>query len=120
MMTFAEELLGHVLDPLAEAGALHYQDNEIGVVRPWPRLPLDQALVDLGGLEPEVVANEAALRQHLSAHDVNTDGLGHGAMKERALDQFRQIAAAVARLHHRFPARDLAAVKGSPRAAGSG
>ena len=88
MMTFAEELLGHVLDPLAEAGALHYQDNEIGVVRPWPRLPLDQALVDLGGLEPEVVANEAALRQHLSAHDVNTDGLGHGAMKERALDQF--------------------------------
>jgi len=87
MMDFAEELMCLAFgQPDGEPG-LEYQGAEMSLSRPWPRVPLRDALLEYGGMEASLVDDEAALRSWLTEREINTEGLGHGGMQEAALDK---------------------------------
>ncbi|NKB89844.1 MAG: lysine--tRNA ligase [Acidobacteria bacterium] len=87
MMDFGEELMCLAFGQADGVDGIVYQDTELSLHRPWPRVPLRQALLDYGEMDAAVVDDEDALRAFLTENEVNTDGLGHGAMQEAALDK---------------------------------
>jgi len=87
MMEFAEELMCTAFGAPDGNLDLPYQGRKVSLKRPWKRLPLRDALIELGGLDPAIVADEARLRAWLEERDVHTQGLGHGGLEEAALDK---------------------------------
>lgn len=87
MMEYAEDLLCGALTGAGEAGGMSYQGRNISLQRPWKRLPLRQALLELGGLEVGLVDDQAQLSEWLRSQDVSTAGMGLGALREAAFDK---------------------------------
>ena len=87
MMEYAEDLLCGALIAAGEAGGMSYQGRNISLQRPWKRLPLRQALLELGGLEVGLVDDQAQLSEWLRSQDVSTAGMGLGALREAAFDK---------------------------------
>ncbi len=87
MMEFGEELICAALGHPGGITTLSYQGRELDLRRPWRRLPLRQALVELGGLDEALVHDEPALRDFLLSRDTPVDGLGLGGLQEAALDK---------------------------------
>lgn len=87
MMDFAEELLCVALGAPDSGATLTYQGREIALQRPWKRLTLERALVEIGGLATDLVADEAALRTWLQQQQIPVEGLSLGGLSEAALDK---------------------------------
>jgi lysyl-tRNA synthetase class 2 len=87
MMEFAEELLCLAFGLAEGSTALSYQDAELSLTRPWPRVSLRDALLEFGAMDAALIDDEGALRAWLAERDVSTDGLGLGGLQEAALDK---------------------------------
>ncbi len=87
MMEYAEDLLCAALGGAGHEARIPYQDHEISLQRPWRRMPLRQALLDIGGLESELVDDASKLSDWLRTKDIPTAGMGLGALREAAFDK---------------------------------
>ena len=87
MMEYAEDLLCSALGGGSEAGRISYQGREISLQRPWKRMSMRQALLEVGGLDSELVDDATSLSEWLRTQDVSTGGMGLGAMREAAFDK---------------------------------
>lgn len=87
MMDFGEELMCLALGDPDGAAATEYQGEAISWARPWPRVPLRDALVERGGLAEELVDDEAALRAWADERELGTEGLGLGGLRELVFDK---------------------------------
>lgn len=88
MMEFAEELLNVAVQSVLGDDELVYQEVPISFRRPFRRITLRQALVEIAGIPAEVVSDPERLQGWLDARDVPVEGLGHGKLMEAALERF--------------------------------
>ncbi len=87
MMEYAEDLLSAALGDGTGDTRVSYQGHEISLRRPWARMPLRQALLDIGELAVALVDDAAELADWLQAQNVSTAGLGLGGLREAAFDK---------------------------------
>ncbi len=87
MMEYAEDLLCSALGGGQDGLFIPYQGQQISLRRPWRRMPLRQALLDLGELRPALVDDPSELSEWLRGQDVATAGMGLGALREAAFDK---------------------------------
>lgn len=87
MMAFAEELMCTAFGAPDGTLELPWQGRTLSLERPWKRLPLRDALIDLGGIEAAIVDDVDRLRAWLLEREVPVAGLGHGGLQEAALDK---------------------------------
>ena len=68
LMTFTEKMLAAVLDAVHADGSTTctWRGHEIDLQAPWPRLSVRQSLLEIGGLDPTAVDDEAALTAELT------------------------------------------------------
>lgn len=90
MMSFAEELLSVVFEAVLGPGAFEYQGRAVPLDRPWKRVPLPQALVEIGGVPEELLSDTEGLRAWLQEREVPVGGLSHGYMLDAAFGRLVQ------------------------------
>jgi lysyl-tRNA synthetase class 2 len=73
LMELTEELLSGLVQEVTGGTTLTWGEHTIDFARPWKRLPVAEALVNPGGLDPGVVRDRHALRAALAARGVETD-----------------------------------------------
>ncbi len=68
LMDFTETMLAAVVDAVNAPGdtICPFRGSEVDFRGPWPRLGVRESLVELGGVDPAVVDNEAALAAELA------------------------------------------------------
>ena len=88
MMEFAEELLCAALVGSMDDLQLSYQGHEISLRRPWRRIPLRDALIEIGGLQPALLDDPSHLSDWLLKHGMPASDIGLGALYETAFDKF--------------------------------
>ncbi len=68
LMAFTETMFAGVLEAVHADGSTTctWRGNEIDFQAPWPRLSVRQSLLEIGGLDPAVVDDEAALAAELT------------------------------------------------------
>jgi lysyl-tRNA synthetase class 2 len=82
LMDLTEELVPHLADRVLGARKLTYQGKEIDLEPPWPRLSLDEALVEKGGLDKSDLDDRAALlRRAVDLEIPKADLMGRGKLK---------------------------------------
>jgi len=87
LMTLTESLFNHVLQQTLGKTIISYQGASIDFAPPWPRLPLFDALKDLGG-----VPEEALLRPEMAVHVASRHGIdlskseNHGQILTKLFD----------------------------------
>ncbi len=90
MMDFAEELLTTVIETVVGTGDLDFQGQTISFQRPWARLPITKALVEIGGVPEDLLADTEALRAWLVAREVPVKDMSRGYMLDAALGKLVQ------------------------------
>ena len=80
VMRLAEELLAHVVEQACGGSTLQFGAHRIEVSAPIPRLPMYQALREIGGVDVEALSDDA-LRARVRELGVDAvDMLGRGAL----------------------------------------
>ena len=64
LMTLTEELFVFVVRELFDANRICYQGNEIDLTRPWRRLTVRDAVVEIGGVDAAVLADAGRMAEH--------------------------------------------------------
>ena len=64
LMTMTEELFGFIATNLFSTLQIAYQGNPIDLTPPWPRITVRDAVMEIGGVEPEVLANPALMADY--------------------------------------------------------
>ena len=70
LMALTEELFLHVVQTTCGSDRVTYQGQELRFAPPWPRLSVEEALVQLGGLRPDEVRTAEGLRAAAVARHV--------------------------------------------------
>jgi len=70
LMALTEELFLHVVQTTCGSDRVTYQGQELRFAPPWPRLSVEEALVQLGGLRPDEVRTAEGLRAAAAARHV--------------------------------------------------
>lgn len=84
LMTLTEELFEDLLLQVLGKTVLAYQGNRIDFARPWPRMRLDDALRDIGGVEESVFRDKEEAVRFALAEDLvimKQDSLGEVLVK---------------------------------------
>ena len=71
LMDLTEELFSELARSILGGQALTYQDHEIDLTPPWPKLSFHQALEELGGLAPEDYRDWHRARELVRKHGEN-------------------------------------------------
>ncbi len=64
LMTMTEDLFGFIATDLFSALKFTYQGNQIDLTPPWRRITVRKALIEIGGVEPDVLDNPAAMADY--------------------------------------------------------
>jgi lysyl-tRNA synthetase class 2 len=76
-----EELFAQVAQKVLGTTTLTYQGVQIDLAPPWERIELAEAVVKYGGIEKEIIADEAKMRDRLKSLGVEPEkGWGHGKL----------------------------------------
>jgi lysyl-tRNA synthetase class 2 len=70
LMDMTEELITGVAETLNGTSRIRYQGHSIDFAGRWPRLPLYDALVELGGIRRDVLSDKAALLEFAAQNGV--------------------------------------------------
>ena len=87
MMEFAEDLLSVAVEAVQGGDQVSYQGNTIDLSRPWARVPMAEALVDVGGVPEKLLDDGDGLCAWLAERDVPVEDLSLGDLWEAALDK---------------------------------
>ncbi|MFQ5742358.1 MAG: lysine--tRNA ligase [Acidobacteriota bacterium] len=90
MMTFAEELLSVVVGAVREVTELQYQGAKVSMQRPWRKIPLTRALVEIGKVPEGLLAEAEGLTAWLTERGIAVDGLALPELLELALSRLVQ------------------------------
>ena len=118
MMDFAEELLSVALAGVAPEGTLTYGDHEVQLDRPWRRISLQRALVEIGEVPAELMADQDSLQRWLDERQVEVGGLNRGELHEAALDRFVKPRVSAPTFITRFPVEISPLAKSDPDSPG--
>jgi lysyl-tRNA synthetase class 2 len=74
-MALTEELIAHVAVELFDSPVFTYQGTEINLSSPWRRLPLKEAIIEYGDVDPDVLENRESAVEYAKSIglDVNDD-----------------------------------------------
>ncbi len=61
MMDITEELVSWLCQEVNGTLEIEYQGTAVNLAPPWNRLTMDESLVEIGGVAPEILADEAAV-----------------------------------------------------------
>ncbi len=87
LMGLTEELFCSVLDRVLGKRVIEYQGETIDFSPPWRRIGLFESLLEMGGVENEVLENEAAARACATDHGIHLDGKDtHGKILTKLFD----------------------------------
>jgi lysyl-tRNA synthetase class 2 len=64
LMAMTEELFGFIAMNLFSSLKLTYQDDEIDLTPPWRRITVREAVIEIGGVKPEVLDDPVLLAQY--------------------------------------------------------
>lgn len=70
LMSLTEEMLQFVTKQVLGRTNLTYQGHEIDMAGPWPRIMLEDALIDLGGIEPSVLQDRQRMLDFARAEGI--------------------------------------------------
>jgi lysyl-tRNA synthetase class 2 len=76
LMDLTEELIAGVAEALTGSAKISYQGESINFSEKWRRLPLYDALVQLGGIDPELLDNKDGLLEFASRKGVKVTKTG--------------------------------------------
>jgi lysyl-tRNA synthetase class 2 len=61
LMDLSEALFRHVAEQVTGSALVHYQGADIDFAKPWARIPMMDALVDIGGMDRNILGDHVAL-----------------------------------------------------------
>jgi lysyl-tRNA synthetase class 2 len=89
VMEFTEELITTLAQKILGKEQLEFEGNTISLARPWKRLTYEQALVELGGMNSQVLQDEQALRAFaVEKHIKDAAKLSKGKLWGALFDEF--------------------------------
>ncbi len=63
MMDLTEEMISWLAAEVNETMEITYQGQKVNLVPPWRRYTMDEALVEVGGIDPEILSDDEAVMQ---------------------------------------------------------
>lgn len=76
LMELTEQLVASVARAIIGSTTISYQGNAIELVGPWRRMSLHCALVDIGGLDPELLNNKEGLLEFAAKNGIQITKTG--------------------------------------------
>jgi len=73
LMTRTEEIFVGLCKELKGDTKIIYQGQEIDFTPPWPRIPFKQALIEIGGVSEEVLADREKVIAYAREHEIKID-----------------------------------------------
>jgi len=77
LMTLTEEMFGFVTERVLGARGLTYQGNAIDLSTPWRRITLEDALRELGGVDPSLLADREQLLSFARSKEIQVTKARH-------------------------------------------
>ncbi len=63
LMDLTEEMISWIAAEVCGSMLISYQGREVDLSPPWKRYTMEESLIEVGGLDPEILADEAAVIQ---------------------------------------------------------
>jgi lysyl-tRNA synthetase class 2 len=76
LMDLTQEMIASVAETVTGSKQISYQDQPIDLSGPWRRMPLFSALVELGGIDADLLKNRGALLEFASRHNIKVTKTG--------------------------------------------
>jgi len=76
LMDLTQEMIAAVAETVTGSKQISYQDQPIDLSGPWRRMPLFSALVELGGIDADLLKNRVALLEFASQHNIKVTKSG--------------------------------------------
>ena len=73
MMDLTEELISWLCQEVCGSMQIEYQGTPVNLAPPWSRLTMDEALVEIGGVSPEVLNDERAIFSLTKEHKIKLE-----------------------------------------------
>lgn len=73
MMDLTEELISWLCQEVNGTMKIEYQGTPVNLAPPWRRLTMDEALVEIGGLSAETLADASAIFSLIKQHGIKLD-----------------------------------------------
>ena len=61
LMDLTEEMISWLADEVTGSMELVYQEQTVNLAPPWKRYTMDEALIDVGGVDPEILKDDEAI-----------------------------------------------------------
>lgn len=88
MMALSEELFLELVTTLFDSANIEYQGRSLDFSPPWPRIPLKEALRDIGGVSGDALIDREAAAGLAGELEIPVSGRdGHGRILTRLFDQ---------------------------------
>ncbi len=71
LMDLTEEMFNYVAKEVTGSTTITYQENAIDFDKPWKRIPLMDALVDIGGVDRNILSDHQALLAFAKSKDIH-------------------------------------------------
>jgi lysyl-tRNA synthetase class 2 len=82
LMDLTEEMVSYIAAEVTGSMVVMYQGQEVDLSPPWKRYTMDEALIEVGGVDPAVLADPARTRQLAKEKGIALEPLsGHGKAK---------------------------------------
>ena len=82
LMDLTEEMVSYVAAEVTGSMVVSYQGQEVDLSPPWKRYTMDEALLEIGGIDPAVLSDPARTRQLALDRGIALEPLaGHGKAK---------------------------------------
>ncbi|WP_200764188.1 lysine--tRNA ligase [Nitrosophilus alvini] len=89
LMKLTEELFDYLFEKLGLPKILPYDEYEIDFHTPFKRVKYKDAIVEIGGIDPEIVENREKIIDFLKEKEIEVDeNLGLGALQAELFDNF--------------------------------
>ena len=76
LMELTEQLFAEVAQAVSGSTIISYQGNSIELAGPWRRISLHSALVDIGGMDPELLNNRESLLEFAAKNGIKITKTG--------------------------------------------
>ena len=73
LMDLSEELIASICETICGTLTIIYQSQSIDFTRPWRRLSMDQALIDIGAVDPDDLDDESRVFSLVRKHGITLD-----------------------------------------------
>jgi lysyl-tRNA synthetase class 2 len=89
LMDFTERLINTLAQDILGKEEIEFEGKTISLARPWKRLSFAQALIELGGMAPDLLENEQALRAFaIERHIKDAAKLSKGKLWGALFDEY--------------------------------